>query len=162
MGFLDWLGLTASRKPLDVGDPAPDAPARDEQGSPVQMADFYGDGYTLVYFYPKADTPGCTMQACNLRDGFDELQARNVKIVGVSADAPQSQLSFKEKYHLPFPLLSDEERQVANAYGVPFLLGMTHRQSFLIRDRKVAWRDLKASTRWQAQDVLKVVESLKA
>jgi len=160
MGLLDWLGLTAPEKTLDVGDAAPNAQSQDEHGNVVHLAQLYGEGYTLVYFYPKADTPGCTMQACNLRDGFDELKARGVKIVGVSADGPKSQLRFKEKYHLPFILLADQERVVLKAFGVPTLLGMANRQSFLIRAGKIVWRDLKASTRWQAQDVLKVVENL--
>jgi len=162
MGLLDWLGLSTPGKPLDVGDVAPDAESQDEHGHVVRLTDFYGDGYTLVYFYPKADTPGCTMQACNLRDGFDELKTRGVKIVGVSADGPKSQLRFKEKYHLPFVLLADQERAVLRAFGVPTLLGMANRQSFLIKEGKIIWRDLKASTRWQAQDVLKVVETLTA
>jgi peroxiredoxin Q/BCP len=162
MGLLDWLGFTTFGKSLELGDPAPDAVSRDEHGNPARLSDFYWEGYTLVYFYPKADTPGCTMQACNLRDGFDELKTRGVKIVGVSADGPESQLRFKEKYNLPFVLLADKERVVAQAFGVPTLLGMANRQSFLIKGGKVAWRDLKASTRWQAQDVLKAVERLEA
>jgi peroxiredoxin Q/BCP len=162
MGLLDWLGFTTLEKTLEVGDAAPDAVSRDEHGNPVRLADFYGEGYTLVYFYPKADTPGCTMQACNLRDGFDELKARGVRIVGVSADGPESQLRFKEKYKLPFVLLADKERVVARAFSVPTILGMANRQSFLIKGGKVVWRDLKASTRWQTQDVLKAVELLSA
>src|SRR5437016_5037171 len=137
MGLLDWLGLTTVGKPLGVGDSAPDAVSRDEHGNSVRLADFYGDGYTLVYFYPKADTPGCTMQACNLRDGFDDLKKHGVQIVGVSADGPGSQLRFKEKYHLPFILLADKERVVAQAFGVPTILGMANRQSFLIKGGKV-------------------------
>lgn len=160
MGLLAWLGLATSGKPLDIGDPAPDASSRDEHGKPVCLADFYGEGYTLIYFYPKADTPGCTMQACNLRDGFDELKERKVQIVGVSADGPDAQLRFQEKYHLPFTLLSDEAREVIKAFGVPTILGLTHRQSFLIKGRKIVWRDLKASPRWQTQDVLKAIEKL--
>ena len=158
MNFLDWVGITNAGKPLEVGDAAPDVVSRDEQGNDVRLADFYGDGFTLVYFYPKADTPGCTAQACSLRDDFTELQARGVRVIGVSADGPQSQLRFKEKYHLPFVLLADRERVVAKAFGVPLMLGMTRRHSFLIQDGRVVWRDLNAATRDQARDVLKVVE----
>jgi peroxiredoxin Q/BCP len=160
MNFLDWLGITNAGKPLEVGDPAPDVASRDEQGNEVRLADLYGGGFTLVYFYPKADTPGCTAQACSLRDDFTQLQARGVRVVGVSADAPQSQLHFKEKYRLPFVLLADPERAVAKAFGVPLMLGMTHRQSFLIRSGRVVWRDLSASTRAQARDVLNALEKL--
>jgi peroxiredoxin Q/BCP len=160
MTFLDWLGITNAGKPLEVGDPAPDVVSRDEQGKEVRLADFYANGFTLIYFYPKADTPGCTAQACSLRDDFTELQARGVRIVGVSAAVPQSQLRFKEKYRLPFVLLADPERAVAKAFGVPLMLGMTHRQSFLVRSGRVVWRDLSASTRAQARDVLNALEKL--
>jgi peroxiredoxin Q/BCP len=159
MNFLDWLGVTNAGKPLQVGDAAPDAVSRDERGNEVRLADLYGDGFTLVYFYPKADTPGCTAQACSLRDDFAPLQARGVRVVGVSADGPLAQLRFKEKYHLPFVLLADRERVVAKAFGVPLMLGMTHRQSFLIQGGRVVWRDLSASTRAQAQDVLQALDS---
>jgi len=161
MNFLDWLGVTNSGKPLGVGDAAPDAVSRDEQGNEVRLADFYGDGFTLVYFYPKADTPGCTAQACSLRDDFTELQERGVRVVDVSADGPEAQLRFKEKYRLPFVLLADRARVVAKAFGVPLMLGMTHRQSFLIHGGRIVWRDLSASTRAQAQDILHALEKLK-
>jgi thioredoxin-dependent peroxiredoxin len=159
MTFLDWLGLTNAGKPLEVGEAAPDVASRDEQGNDVRLADFYRDGFTLVYFYPKADTPGCTAQACSLRDDFAELRARGVRVVGVSADGPEAQLRFKEKHRLPFVLLADRERVVAKAFGVPLMLGVTHRQSFLIKDGRVVWRDLSASTRAQARDVLQVLDS---
>jgi peroxiredoxin Q/BCP len=160
MNFLDWLGVTNAGKPLDVGDAAPDAVSRDEQGNVVRLADFYGAGFTLVYFYPKADTPGCTAQACSLRDDFAPLQARGVRVVGVSADGPPSQLRFKEKHRLPFVLLADRERVVAKAFGVSLMLGLPRRQSFLIQGGRIVWRDLSASTRAQARDVLTVLEKL--
>ncbi len=160
MNFLDWLGVTTSGKPLAIGDAAPDATSRDAQGNAVRVADFYGDGFTLVYFYPKADTPGCTAQACSLRDGFASLQERGVRVIGVSADGPEAQRRFAEKHHLPFMLLADRERVVAKAFGVPLMLGMPHRQSFLIKNRRIVWRDLGASTSRQAADVLDAVEKL--
>lgn len=161
MNFLDWLGLTNAGKPLEVGVAAPDAVSRDEQDHEVRLTDLYGEGFTLVYFYPKADTPGCTAQACSLRDDFVELQARGVRVIGVSADDPQSQLRFKEKYRLPFTLLADTDRIVARAFGVRLMLGMTTRQSFLIKGGRIVWRDLSASTREQARDILKVLEKLR-
>jgi len=161
VNFLDWLGLTNSHPARDVGDVAPDVPSRDQDGQPVRLADFYGDGFTLVYFYPKADTPGCTAQACSLRDDLAELQKRGVRVIGVSSDNPAAQRRFAQKYGLPFTLLADEDHAVANAFGVRMLLGMTHRQAFLIKDRRVVWRDLHASTREQARDVLGVLEKLR-
>lgn len=159
MGILTWLGVTTDRKPLDLGTAAPDVLTRDEQGKAVRLADLYR-GYTLLYFYPKADTPGCTAQACSLRDDFEQLQARGVRVVGISADKPAAQLRFKEKYRLPFTLLADHDRAVARAFGVPLILGMTHRQSFLIKGGRVVWRDLHASTREQARDLLKALKKL--
>ncbi|SRR5260221_10859582 len=158
MGLLHWLGITDDSEPLAVGAAAPDVVSRDEQGREVRLADFYRDGATLVYFYPMADTPGCTAQACSLRDDFDGLRARGVQVIGVSADSPGSQARFKEKYHLPFMLLADEEHAVAKAFGVRLVMGMPHRQSFLIKDGRIVWRDLRASTRDQARDVLKALE----
>ena len=162
MNLLDWLGLTAAGKPIEVGASAPDVVTRDEQGNEVRLSQLYGDGFTLIYFYPKSDTPGCTAQACSLRDSLDALQARGVRVIGVSADRPESQRRFKEKHRLPFVLLADHERVVAQAFGVPLMLGMTHRQSFLIHGGRIVWRDLSASTREQARDILKALKNLPA
>jgi peroxiredoxin Q/BCP len=161
MNFLDWLGLTNAGRPLNVGDPAPDAASRDEQNNEVRLKDYYGSGFTLVYFYPKADTPGCTAQACSLRDDFAELQTRGVRVIGVSSDSPPAQLRFKQKHRLPFTLLADVDHAIARAFGVRLMLGMTHRQSFLIKDGRLVWRDLNAATREQARNVLEVVEKLR-
>ena len=160
MNFLAWLGLTNAGTPLAVGDTAPEAVSLNEQGQAVRLSDFYGDGFTLFYFYPKSDTPGCTAQACSLRDDFEQLQARGVRVVGVSTDAPAAQLHFKQRYHLPFTLLADQERAVARAFGVPLMLGMTRRQSFLIHNHRIVWRDLSASTKEQARDILEALKIL--
>ena len=155
MNFLDWLGFAPKGKPLAVGQAVPDVSSVDELGNKVRLRDLYGEGLTLVYFYPKADTPGCTAQACSLRDGFTELQERGVRVIGASSDNPEAQRRFKERYRLPFTLLADQDHAVARAFGVRLILGMTHRQSFLVKEGRVVWRDLNASTREQAQDVLK-------
>ena len=161
MNFLDWLGLTNAGKPLEVGDPAPNVTSRDENGHEVRLSDYYGDGFTLIYFYPKADTPGCTAQACSLRDDFTELQSHGVRVVGVSADSPEAQLLFKKKHRLPFTLLADTEHTVSKGFGVRLMLGMTHRQSFLVHGGRIVWRDLSASTKEQARDVLKALDKLR-
>jgi peroxiredoxin Q/BCP len=160
MNFLDWLGITAERKPLEVGDAVPEVVSHNELGTEVRLLDLCGTGLALVYFYPKADTPGCTAQACSLRDDFEELQAQGVRIIGVSTDKPAAQLLFKKRYRLPFSLLADSDRAVARAFGVPLMLGMTRRQTFLIRNGRVVWRDLHASTNAQARDVLQALEKL--
>jgi peroxiredoxin Q/BCP len=162
MGLLTWLGLATPGQPLELGQEAPAVSAPDETGATLHLGDLYRQGDTLIFFFPKADTPGCTAQACSLRDEFTELQLRKVRIVGVSADAAETLKAFKAKNQLPFPLLSDADRRVSGAFGVPTLLGMTHRQTFLVRGGKIAWRDLRASTRWQARDVLTALEQLPA
>jgi peroxiredoxin Q/BCP len=158
MSLLSWLGLVTDAKPLEVGADAPNALVQDVHGADLHLATLYHQGYTLVYFFPKADTPGCTKQACSLRDEFEQLKTREVTVVGISADQPETQRHFQKKYRLPFILLGDRGHAAAKAFGVPMLLGMYHRQSFLIRNLKVVWRDLNASTADQAADVLKVLE----
>lgn len=99
---------------LKAGDPAPDFALPDQNGNTVRLADLRGRK-VLVYFYPKADTPGCTAQSCGLRDVRDQIG--DTAIIGISRDEPESQRKFDEKYNLGFPLLSDEDHAVADAYG---------------------------------------------
>ncbi len=155
-------GLFAARtpsEPLKVGDPAPDAASVDQSGKPVRLSSLYGAGWTLVYFYPKADTPGCTAEACSLRDAFADLTKKGVTVIGVSADKPGDQKAFQDKYHIPFTLLADSGKGVIEAFGVPTTMGFASRQSFLIKNGTIAWRDLHASTKQQAADILKVVSA---
>ncbi len=161
MGFLSFLGITQAREPLAVGEKAPSVISVDQNGMPMDFNQVYQRGITLVYFYPKADTPGCTAEACSLRDGFTQLAEKGVQVVGVSTDTPDDQKKFKEKYHLPFTLIADVDKQVTKAFGVSTTLGHASRQSFLIQRGMVVWRDLKASTQAQAQDVLKALAALK-
>lgn len=102
---------------LEPGDAAPDFDLPSESGARVRLRDLRGKRVVL-YFYPKDDTPGCTTEACSFRDAWSELERRGVVVLGVSKDSPKSHLRFKEKYGLPFTLLSDEDHAVADAYGV--------------------------------------------
>ncbi len=102
---------------LKKGDKAPNFEGINELGQSVNLADFNGKKLVL-FFYPKADTPGCTAEACNLRDNYHTFLAKGYEILGVSADASKKQLQFKEKYQLPFSLLADEHKEVINAYQV--------------------------------------------
>jgi peroxiredoxin Q/BCP len=102
---------------LKVGDQAPSFSLEDQNGRIVSLADFQGTKL-LVYFYPKADTPGCTRQACSVRDAAESLQQAGAAAVGISPDAPDKQKKFDDKYSLGFPLLSDPDHKVAQAYGV--------------------------------------------
>tara|TARA_R110000868_G_scaffold6247_3_gene35678 strand:- start:43 stop:495 length:453 start_codon:yes stop_codon:yes gene_type:complete len=102
---------------LKVGDKVPPFSVKDQDGNTVSLKDYQGKKL-IVFFYPKASTPGCTAEACNLRDNYKELQSKGYELLGVSADSEKRQAKFKEKYEFPFPLLADEDHTVINAFGV--------------------------------------------
>ncbi|GHB59565.1 thioredoxin-dependent thiol peroxidase [Persicitalea jodogahamensis] len=102
---------------LQPGDPAPDFNAKDQDGNAIALSDFKGKKLVL-YFYPKDDTPGCTAQACDLRDNYQHMLAKGYAVVGVSVDDEKSHRKFIEKYELPFPLIADTDHAVVDAYGV--------------------------------------------
>lgn len=102
---------------LQAGDVAPDFETVTDAGEKVKLSDYRGRRVVL-YFYPKDDTPGCTTQACNFRDGYAGIQAHNAVVLGVSPDSVESHKKFKSKFSLPFPLLVDEDHAIAEAYGV--------------------------------------------
>ncbi len=159
---LALIGMNLHADPLAVGASAPDITAPDENGKPVKFSDVYAKGMVLVYFYPKADTPGCTAQACSLRDAIVDLKGVGVTVLGVSHDKPAQQLAFKEKYKLPFTLIADSDGKVIEAFGVPtYPTGMAKRQSFIVKDGKIVWRSLNAQTKTHAQEVKDAVASLK-
>ena len=102
---------------LKVGDKAPNFSGLDQNGTSHKLTDYTGKKL-VVFFYPKASTPGCTAEACDLRDNFARFQSNNYALLGVSADNAKAQLKFVEKYDLPFPLLADEDKSVIKAFGV--------------------------------------------
>lgn len=102
---------------LKEGDPAPDFTVQDDSGKSFQLSSLKGQELVL-YFYPKADTPGCTKEACEFRDTLSQFKKRHAVVIGVSPDKPSAQAKFKSKYELSFPLLADENHEVAEAYGV--------------------------------------------
>jgi thioredoxin-dependent peroxiredoxin len=160
MSLFAFLGLKKASA-IEIGAEAPDLTAIDETGQPIHFADYYSKGVTLVYFYPKADTPGCTAEACSLRDSFQGLKGRGVQVLGVSEDKPDAQKHFREKYHLPFVLIADADGTVAKAFGVPTFLGFAKRQSFLVKAGKVVWRDLSVSPSTHVSEVNKALDALK-
>ena len=159
------LTLPVTATPLAVGAPAPHVTAIDQEGKPIAFADVYAKGITLVYFYPKAGTSGCTAEACSLRDSYDKLKAKGLHIIGVSRDSAASQKSFQTQYKLPFTLVADTDGKVAEAFGVPMMLGgllpIASRQSFIVKDDKIAWNSLKAETTGSADEVQKALDGLK-
>lgn len=159
--LMNLFGFLAKAEPLAIGSPAPVLSALNQDGVMVSFAAVYSQGITLVYFYPKADTPGCTAQACSLRDSFAKLHAEGLQILGVSNDTPAAQKKFQEKYALPFPLISDTDGKVAAAFGVSSMLGFTSRQSFIIKDGKMVWSSPKAKTGEHAAEVQAALDALK-
>ena len=102
---------------MQIKDIAPDLLGVDSKGNEVRLSQYRGKK-VILYFYPKDNTPGCTAEACNLRDHYEELRAAGYEVIGVSVDSPSSHQKFIEKNHLPFTLISDTEHQLVNAFGV--------------------------------------------
>jgi peroxiredoxin Q/BCP len=155
------LAFFAHGAPLEIGAAAPEVSGTDQDGRTVNFKDVYAKGITLVYFYPKADTPGCTKQGCSIRDSWKDLQVKQINVIGVSEDTVEAQKKFAEKYTLPHTLIADADGKVAAAFGVDMMGKMTARQSFLIKDGKVVWNMLKGTTTaTHAADVMKAVDEL--
>lgn len=125
------IGITmAGDTELKVGDNAPDFTLSDQNGKEQTLSDYFGENI-VVYFYPKDDTPGCTKEACSIRDNFKLFEKNNIIVFGISYDSPRSHKKFAEKYNLPFILLSDSDKSVAKSYD-SYGWFLTKRNSFLI------------------------------
>ncbi|MGB1444962.1 MAG: thioredoxin-dependent thiol peroxidase [Flavobacteriaceae bacterium] len=148
-------------KPLQVGDKVPSFSVTDDQGNTQNLSDYKGQKL-VVFFYPKANTPGCTAEACDLRDHFKELQNAGYALLGVSADSQKKQRNFSEKFEFPFPLLADEDKQVIEAFGVwgpKKFMGREydgiHRMTFIIDENGVVERVIdKVKTKAHAAQIL--------
>jgi peroxiredoxin Q/BCP len=156
------LAMTSSpllAEPLQAGSPAPQVSATTQAGTTLALADVYSaNKYTLVFFYPKAFTGGCTAQSCALRDGYEALAARGVAIIGVSTDDVETQRRFKEENRLPYTLLADTDKSVARAFGQP-AGGLASRQAYLIgKDGKIVYADHKGTTTRQAEVILEFLK----
>jgi len=126
---------------LQAGEKAPLFSGTDQNGNTISLKDFKGKK-VILYFYPKDDTPGCTAQACNLRDNYQSLIAEGYQVIGVSKDSVKSHKKFETKYDLPFPLIADEDHIISDAYGIwgeRKFMGRTflgvHRTTFLINEK---------------------------
>jgi peroxiredoxin Q/BCP len=163
VSILACSALFVNADPLPVGSPAPDLTATDQNGQPVHFADVYAKGTTLVYFYPKAGTTGCTAEACSLRDSYVGLSGQGLQIIGVSRDTVAAQNDFQKKNHIPFTLIADPDGNVAVAFGVPKLAGilpLDARESFLVKSGKIVWNSPHAQTKGSADEVKKALASL--
>ena len=161
LGILAMVGV-ASAAQVTEGMKAPAFEVRDQHGTLVRLADFQGKSNVVLYFYPKDGTPGCTAEACSLRDGFSAIQATGAVILGVSADTLESHRAFAEKYHLPFSILADPDGTVIKAYGVRIpVLGWAKRVTFLIDRQGIVRKVIRdARTKGQDQQVLEALKEL--
>ena len=152
---------------LTIGDLAPDFTLFDQNGQEVTLKSFR-DSKVLIWFYPKASTPGCTAEGCSLRDDFEALQKKNIKILGISMDSIKRQLNFATKQNYPYQLLADTEGTVVRSYGVwgpKKFMGREyegiHRKSFLIDETgNIIHIFHKVKTKTHGQDVLTVLDTL--
>jgi peroxiredoxin Q/BCP len=146
---------------LKIGDKVPAFTVIDQDGTPISLSDYAGKKL-VVFFYPKASTPGCTAEACDLRDHYKELQDEGYSLLGVSADSEKRQKNFKVKYEFPFPLLADEDKVVINAFGVwgeKKFMGKVydgiHRKTFIVDGHGIVERVIdKVKTKVHAAQIL--------
>lgn len=154
--------VLAGSKAVEPNKPAPDFTLMDQDSTEHTLSDYRG-GWVLVYFYPKDDTPGCTVEACTFRDNYGDFEKAGVKVFGVSTDGVKSHKDFAEKHNLPFTLLADEDAEAAELYGVKMpMLNMAKRHSFLIGPdgnvRKI-YEDVTPAD--HPEEILKDLESFK-
>ena len=148
-------------KPLKVGEIAPPFTVNDHLGNPQSLENHKGSK-VVIFFYPKADTPGCTAEACDLRDHYKELKEAGFVLLGVSADKELKQKKFADKFNLPFPLLADTERTILNSFGVwgpKKFMGKEydgiHRMTFILDEDGVIERVIdKVKTKTHAEQIL--------
>jgi thioredoxin-dependent peroxiredoxin len=149
---------------LKAGDKAPEFTANDQNGKPVSLSDFKGKT-VILYFYPKDDTPTCTVEACDFRDNYQSLLGKGYQVIGVSADDEKSHKKFEKKFNLPFPLIADTNMKIVNAYGVwgdKVLFGREYqgilRTTFIIdAEGKIAHVIDKVTSATASQQVLDLV-----
>ena len=160
MSLFSFLFGAARGAPLAVGDKAPEVSGVTDSGETLNLADVYKKNqYTLVWFYPRALTGGCTKQGCSLRDATTELQKHGVAVVGVSTDPVEKQKQFKAENNFPFPLIADTEKKVMQAFGQPDKAAAS-REAYLIKDGKIVYRDERQTDK-QAEKVLEFLASQK-
>lgn len=163
--FNALFGIASAGEGEKVSYDAPAVSGINQDGATVNFADVYKKGPTVVFFYPKADTPGCTKQACSLRDAFADLSKQGVQVLGVSFDKADAQKAFKDKFTLPYDLIADPEGKIVAAFKVEKMakgiLNLAKRSCFLIKDGKVVWQDYAAATDKQAEDIKRVLAEVK-
>ncbi|MEM3828810.1 MAG: peroxiredoxin [Conexivisphaerales archaeon] len=143
---------------LKEGDSFPDFKLMSDSGEYVSLSDLKGKR-VILYFYPKDDTPGCTKEACNFRDSINEIRSLNVDIYGVSVDSVESHKRFKEKYSLPFTLLSDHDKKLSKELGVLGVFGLDKRVTFILNDGKIEKVFPKVSPDKHAKEIIEYIKA---
>lgn len=147
---------------LNVGSPAPDFTLQDSDGNNYSLSSYKEKNPVIIYFYPKAGTPGCTKQACGIRDSFSKFKENEIMVFGISVDSKESIKDFINDNNLNFPLLSDEDKEVSKAYGVLNNIGLDSRITFILdKQGNIAkiLRDVDVET--HADDVFNIAVKLK-
>ncbi|MBI4913369.1 MAG: peroxiredoxin [Acidobacteria bacterium] len=147
---------------IQAGMPAPAFSAQDQHGKTISLSQFQGKANVVLYFYPKDDTPGCTKQACSLRDGHGALLAAGAVVLGVSADDVKSHKAFADKFNLNFSILADPDKKIVDAYGVRMpVLGIARRVTFIIDRKGIVRRVLtEVDTAGHDRQVLAILKEL--
>jgi len=154
------MGAGAAQAAVKVGDVAPDFTAASSAGTQVHLKQEIGKAPVVLYFYPKDDTPGCTKEACSLRDNFAAFRKLKATVFGVSYDSVESHRQFVEKYHLPFLLIADTDKKIAKSYGANGLL-FAKRMTFVIDSAgKIAWINPSVDPSTHSAELEKVLSEL--
>lgn len=160
--FLVLHGCGGNAENLSVGNPAPDFTLQDSDGNSYSLYSYKEKNPVIIYFYPKAGTPGCTKQACGIRDSFSKFEENEIVVIGISVDSKESIKEFINDNNLNFPLLSDDNKEVSKAYGVLNNIGLDSRITFIVNKQgNIAniLRDVDVET--HADDVFNIAVKLK-
>lgn len=146
---------------IKVGDKAPDFALPSQMGDSVTLSEFFGKKNVVLYFYPKDETPGCTREACNFRDSYEEFTSLGAEVLGVSGQSVASHKSFASHYGLPFLLLSDKDNEIRKLYGVPSSMGLIPGRVTYIIDKKGVVRHIFSSQTQTQRHVEEAKNTLK-
>jgi peroxiredoxin Q/BCP len=146
---------------LKVGEDAPDFTLQDVNDISYTLSDYKGKSPVIIYFYPKASTPGCTKQACGVRDEYSKFEEKGIIIFGISVDPKEDIKEFRDDYNLNFPLLSDEDKKVSSSYGVLNNIGFSNRVTFIVdKERKLSHIIKDVDVDNHASDIFEIAKKL--
>ncbi len=151
----------ADREALRVGDPAPDFEVPSSTGETVRLSDYRGKSEVVLFFYPKDNTPGCTVEACSFRDSYEAFREAGAEVIGVSSDSADSHQRFADRFRLPFVLLSDSDGSLRSRFGVPRTLGVFPGRVTYVIDRDGIVRHIFSSQIQPKRHVAEAIEVLK-